>query len=57
MLRIKIKNNQKHQLPISAFAICILMLLKTNEWYDETKRKNIKAETDNVELFFDGVVF
>ena len=31
---------------MSAFANCILMMMKTNEWYDEKKRKNIKAETD-----------
>ena len=45
---------------MSAFANCILMMMKTNEWYDEKKRKNIKAETDmrhNVECFFSTVYY
>ena len=36
------KNSKERQLPpMSAFANCILMMMKTNEWYDKKKGKNI----------------
>ena len=38
---------------MSAFANCILKMMKTNEWYDEKKKKEHKGRSrHNVECFF-----